>query len=81
MLHTSALSDDREICYLSLEYMDPEGAEWAMKKCLAVKFKFHEKTILKDQLFSLKYFGTNEAQCLASKVRRKIKYDKEKVVE
>ena len=81
MLHTPALRDDREIYYLSMEFMDLKGTELAMKKCLTSNVKFQYNTILKDQLISLKNIGTNETQCFARKVGNKIKHNKEKVME
>ena len=79
MIHTPAPRD--YIYNLSLEFMDPKGAEWAMKRCLNSKVKLQEKIILKDQLMCLKKIGTNETQCLALKIGKKIKFDRETVME
>ena len=80
-MHSPAQSDYRAIYNLSMEFMDPQGAEWAMKTNLKSKIKLQNKTILKDQLICLKNVGTNETQCLAMKIGKKIKYNKEKVME
>ena len=80
-MHTPAQSDYRAIYNLSMEFMDPQGAEWTMKTNLKSKIKLQNKTILKDQLICLKNVGTNETQCLAMKIGKKIKYNKEQVME
>ena len=64
-----------------MEFMDPEGTEWAMKRNLKSKIKIQEKVLLKDQLICLKGIGSNKAQCFAFKICKKIKHDKEKAIE
>ena len=81
MLHTPAQLDCEEIYNLSLEYMDPEGTEWAMKNSLQAKLKLQDKVILKDEFMCLKNVGTNEIQCSALKMCNKVKFEKEKVVQ
>ena len=77
MIHTPAHSDDRRIFHLSLEFMQPEVAERAMKRNFNSKLKLQEKILLKDQLMCLKKVGTNEVQSFATKICKKIKFDKD----
>ena len=81
MIHTPAQPDNREIYCLSLEFMDPKGTEWAMRKCFHSKFKLQEKTLLKDRLICLKNIGTNETLSYATKICRKIKPNKKDIME
>ena len=80
-MHTPAHQDYGEIYNLSLEFMDPRGAERAMRRCLKSKLQVQNKIILKDQMMCLKGIGTNEIQCGAIKISNKIKHDKEKVMQ
>ena len=75
MIHAPAHPDDRRIFHLSMEFMQPEVAERAMKRNLDLKMKLQEKILLKDQLMCLKSVGTNEVQSLAMKICKKIKSD------
>ena len=75
-MHTPACLDYREIYGLSLEFIDPGGAEWAMRRNLKSKIRHKENIILRDQLNSLRAVGTNEVQCLALKMCSKIRYEK-----
>ena len=80
MMHTLAHSENRQLYYLSLEFMSPKDSERAMKRNLVTKIKLQEKIILKDQLMSLKATGTRETQSFAMKIGKKIKYDKEEIM-
>ena len=80
MSHTPAPSDYRVFYNLSMEFMEPQVAEWAMKKYFRSKMKLQEKTILKDKLICLKDIGTNEVQCFAIKISNKVRYDKNSAV-
>ena len=79
MNHTPAQSSHRKIFDLSLEFMDPQGAERAMTKNLESKLKVQSKIILKDQMMCLKHTGSDEVQSLASKVVKKIRFNKNEV--
>ena len=59
--------------------MNPPDSERAMKRFLKTKLRLQERTILKDQLLSLKTVGTNETQSFAVKICKKIKSDGDKV--
>ena len=59
--------------------MDPQGAERAMTKNLESKLKVQSKIILKDQMMCLKHTGSDEVQSLASKIVKKIRFDKDEV--
>ena len=80
MIHTPARKDCRVIYDLSLEFMDPEGAERAMKKHFHSRSKLQEKILLKDQLMGLRGIGTNEAQSFALKVGKKIKHNRDNIM-
>ena len=80
MFHTPAHPDCEAIHNLSLEFMDPLGAERAMKKSLQSKLKYQEKIIMRDQFICLKNVGTNEVRCFAIKVCNKIKFNKEETM-
>ena len=81
MIHTPALQGHTIIFDLSTEFMDPLGAEWAMRKSLRSRLKMQEKILLKDQMMCLKEVGTDEIQNVACKVAKKIKHNKENVQE
>ena len=79
-MHTPAHQDYGQLYDLSMEFMDPEGAERAMRRSLKSKIKLQDKIILKDQMMCLKSVGTNEVQCAASKIAKKIKFDREGIM-
>ena len=78
-MHTPAPQD--QIHNLSMEFMNPLGAERAMRKSLKSKLTIQEKILLKDQMMCLKEIGTDEIQNVACKVSKKIKYDKNIVMD
>ena len=59
------------------EFTQPLVAERAMRRSLKSNIKYQEKIIIKDQMMCLKHVGTEEVQCFALKVCKKIKNDEE----
>ena len=76
MNHTPAQPGRRKIFDLSLELMDPLGAERAMTKSIESKLKVQSKIIFKDQMMCLKKVGSDEVQSLAMKITKKIRFNK-----
>ena len=74
MFYAPARYDCDDVYNLSLEYMHPESAEWAMRKNLQSKIKLQEKITMKDQFRTLKTARTNDIQCFTVKVFIKVTY-------
>ena len=81
MIHTPAHHDHKKIFDLSAEFMQPMAAERAMRKNLKSKINLQQRIIVRDQMNCLKHIGTDEVQCIADKVSKKIKYDDENIKE
>ena len=84
MMHTPAhrdYRDHRRIYDLSMEFMDPPSSELAMRRSLKSKQNFQDKILLKDKMMCLRNIGTNEVQCLAVKISKKISHNKENIID
>ena len=76
MIHTPAL--DR-IFYLSQEFTDPEGTEWAMRKHFNSTLKLQRKVVTRDTLQRLLETGTNDVVNASTKICKLINNNKENV--